>query len=107
MIIVTKPGITEAELDHLRERVEQLGMRTHISRGEHRTIIGCIGDETLLVEVSLLNMPGVESVTPVMKPFKLASLEFAAERSVVRGRRGPGAGYHRRAVLRGGEGDAA
>lgn len=66
-------------------------MRTHLSRGEHRTIIGCIGDETLLHEVALLSLPGVESVTPVMKPYKLASLEFAAERSVVRVGEGRGA----------------
>ena len=44
MIIVTKKGVTEAELDHIRERVEGLGLRTHLSRGEHRTIIGCVGD---------------------------------------------------------------
>jgi 3-deoxy-7-phosphoheptulonate synthase len=84
MIIVTKSGITEAELDHIRERIEQLGMRTHISRGEHRTVIGCIGDESLLREVSLLSLPGVESVTPVLKPYKLAAREFVAMPTVVK-----------------------
>jgi len=84
MIIITKPGITEAELDHIRERIEQVGMRTHISRGEQRTIIGCIGDETRLSDVPLLSMPGVESVTPVLKPYKLASREFAVSRTVVK-----------------------
>jgi 3-deoxy-7-phosphoheptulonate synthase len=84
MIIVTKSGITEAELDHIRERIEQLGMRTHISRGEHRTVIGCIGDESLLREVSLLSLPGVESVTPVLKPYKLAAREFVAAPTVVK-----------------------
>ena len=44
MIIVTRPKITEAELDHIRERIEAAGLRTHLSRGQHRTIIGCIGD---------------------------------------------------------------
>jgi 3-deoxy-7-phosphoheptulonate synthase len=59
-------------------------MRTHLSRGERRTIIGCIGDESLLDEVPLRSLPGVESVTPVLKPYKLASREFAADRTVVR-----------------------
>ncbi|HET7274944.1 MAG TPA: 3-deoxy-7-phosphoheptulonate synthase [Longimicrobiaceae bacterium] len=77
MIIVTRPRITEPELDHIRERVERLGMRTHISRGEHRTIIGCIGDDAVIQELSLLSLPGVESVTPVLKPYKLASREFS------------------------------
>ncbi|HSH45942.1 MAG TPA: 3-deoxy-7-phosphoheptulonate synthase [Longimicrobiales bacterium] len=84
MIIITRPSITEAELDHIRERVEQQGVRTHISRGAHRTVIGCIGEEDALVDVPLLSLPGVESVTPVMKPYKLASREFMAEASVVR-----------------------
>ena len=78
MIIVTRPGVTEDELDHIRERVEALGLRTHLSRGEVRTIIGCIGDEELLTHVPLLSIPGVESVHPVMKPFKMASREFTA-----------------------------
>jgi 3-deoxy-7-phosphoheptulonate synthase len=83
MIIVTKSDVTDAEIDHIRERIESLGMRTHLSRGERRTIIGCIGDESLLDEVPLRSLPGVESVTPVLKPYKLASREFAADRTIV------------------------
>jgi len=84
MIIVTRPNITDSELDHIRERVEAAGLRTHISRGEVRTIVGCIGDERLLAEVPLRSLAGVESVTPVLKPYKLASREFSVDRSVVR-----------------------
>jgi 3-deoxy-7-phosphoheptulonate synthase len=93
MIIITRPGVTDAEIDHIRERVESAGMRTHLSRGEVRTIIGCIGDESILAEMSLRSLPGVESVTPVLKPYKLASREFAVERTVVRvgGRNGEAA----------------
>ncbi len=84
MIIVTRPNITDAELEHIRERVEAAGLRTHLSRGVERTIIGCIGDERLLDEVPLRSLPGVESVTPVTKPYKLASREFSVDRSEVR-----------------------
>ena len=84
MIIITRPHVTDAEIDHIRERIEMLGLRTHLSRGEARTIIGCIGDEALLKEAALLSLPGVESVTPVMKPYKLAWREFAAGPTVVR-----------------------
>ena len=84
MIIVTKPGITDAQIDHIRERIEALGLRTHLSKGEQRTIIGCIGDEAVLAEVPLQALPGVESVTPILKPYKLAAREFAAQPTVVR-----------------------
>ena len=84
MIIVTRPGVTDAELDQIRERIETLGMRTHLSRGEQRTIIGCIGDESLLQEAALRSLPGVESVHPVTKPYKLASREFVARPTTIR-----------------------
>lgn len=84
MIIVTRQGVSEGEIDHIRERVEALGMRTHISRGEQRTIIGCIGDEAVLREASLLSLPGVESVTPILKPYKLASRGFVADATIVK-----------------------
>jgi 3-deoxy-7-phosphoheptulonate synthase len=83
MIIVTRPNITESELDHIRERVEAAGLRTHLSRGERRTILGCIGDESLLEGIALRSIPGVESVMPVLRPYKRASVDFAAERTVV------------------------
>jgi 3-deoxy-7-phosphoheptulonate synthase len=79
MIIVTRRGVTEEELDHIRERVESLGMKTHLSRGESRVIIGCIGDEERLRSIPLLSIAGVEAVHAVMKPYKLAAREFAAE----------------------------
>ena len=84
MIIVTRPDATDADIDHIREKVESYGCRTHISRGEQRTIIGCIGDESVLREAPLLSLPGVESVTPILKPYKLASKEFVAQPSVIR-----------------------
>ena len=79
MILVTRKGITEDELDHIRERVESLGLRTHVSRGETLTVVGCIGDEGRLQHVPLLSIPGVVAAHPVMKPYKLASREFAAD----------------------------
>jgi 3-deoxy-7-phosphoheptulonate synthase len=81
MIIVTKRGVSQEEIDHIRERVESFGLRTHVSQGEHRTVIGCLGDETRLQHVSLMSIPGVEAVHAVMKPYKLASRDFAAEPS--------------------------
>jgi 3-deoxy-7-phosphoheptulonate synthase len=79
MIIVTRRGVTEEEIDRIREKVESLGLRTHISRGETRIVIGCIGDEERLQHVPLQTFPGVETVHPVMKPYKLAASQFAAE----------------------------
>ncbi len=81
MIIVATKDVTPEQLDRIRERVESLGLRTHVSKGESRTIVGCIGDEARLADVSLLSVPGVQSVHPVMRPYKLAARDFQADRT--------------------------
>ncbi len=81
MIIVTRKGISPEEIDRIRERVEALGLRTHVSVGETRTVIGCIGDEARLAHVPLLSVPGVQSVHPVMRPYKLAARDFNADKT--------------------------
>lgn len=44
MIIVMKTGASEEEVQEVVARVEEMGYKTHLSRGEERTIIGIIGD---------------------------------------------------------------
>jgi len=84
MIIVTKKGATQEHIDHIRERVESFGLRTHLIQGEHRTVIGCVGDEAVLKHVALLSIPGVEAVHRVLKPYKLASKEFSTKPTEVK-----------------------
>ncbi len=91
MIIVTRPGITELQLDAIREAVERAGLQTHLSRGEHRTILGCIGDERMLSEVPLATLPGVESVIPILKPYRQVARDFRAEATIVTVGEGVGA----------------
>jgi 3-deoxy-7-phosphoheptulonate synthase len=83
MIIVLRPDTTEAQIDHVLQRIGELGLKPHLSRGESRTIIGVIGDEGKLQTQPLQAIPGVEQVLPIMKPFKLASREMRKADSVV------------------------
>lgn len=83
MIIVLKPDHKENDLHRIVRRLEDLGLGAHISKGEHRTIIGAIGDERILREVPMESFPGVESVLPILKPYKLVSREFKAENTVI------------------------
>src|SRR5438105_1176797 len=83
MIIVLRPHPSQQEIDHVLERIQELGFKAHLSRGELRTIIGVIGDENKLQAEPLAAIPGVEQVLPILKPFKLASREFNAKDTVV------------------------
>ncbi len=90
MIIVLRPDATDEHIDHILERIRDLGFKPHVSRGEKRTLIGVIGDEDKLQAEPLQAIPGVEQVLPILKPFKLASREFHAADTVVEVER-PGA----------------
>jgi 3-deoxy-7-phosphoheptulonate synthase len=83
MIIVLKPNSSQEQIDHILHRIQELGLRPHLSRGELRTIVGVIGDENKLQAEPLLAIPGVEQVLPILKPFKLASREFHPKDTVV------------------------
>jgi 3-deoxy-7-phosphoheptulonate synthase len=83
MILVLRPDATTAQIDHIIERIGELGFKPHISRGEQRTIIGVIGDDRKPDAETLEAIPGVEQVLHVLKPFKLASREFHREDTVI------------------------
>ena len=76
MIIVTKPDTTEEQLQHIVERIGEWGLKAQISRGAVRTVVGVIGPEDAVREKPIAAIPGVESVTPVLKPYRLVSREF-------------------------------
>ena len=75
MIIITQPTVTDAQIDHIVARIEEFGLRSQVMRGETRIVIGVIGPDELVREKPLGAIPGVESVVPVMKPYKLVAQE--------------------------------
>ncbi|MFC1855181.1 3-deoxy-7-phosphoheptulonate synthase [Thermodesulfobacteriota bacterium] len=83
MIIVLKKDATKEEKKNLIERIESLGLTVHLSEGKERTIIGAIGDESILQAQPINSMPGVETAMPILKPYKLVSREFQSEDSVI------------------------
>ena len=75
MIIITQPSVTEAQIDHIVARIEEFGLRSQVMRGESRVVIGVIGPDEIMREKPLGAIPGVESVVPVLKPYKLVAQE--------------------------------
>ncbi|MGD0843574.1 MAG: 3-deoxy-7-phosphoheptulonate synthase [Geobacteraceae bacterium] len=85
MIIVMKAGAAKKEKDEVLKRIRELGYKPHVIHGTTRDVIGAIGDERgKLVLQSIESMHGVESVVPILKPYKLASKEVKRESSVIR-----------------------
>jgi 3-deoxy-7-phosphoheptulonate synthase len=85
MIIVMKGTASEEDLQRVIQTVEELGYQPHVIRGTQRSVIGAVGDERGKARLqSLEAMAGVESVVPILQPFKLAGREFKPTRTVVR-----------------------
>jgi 3-deoxy-7-phosphoheptulonate synthase len=72
-MIVMKTDATDPEIRAVVERVEAVGARAHLSTGDERAVIGAIGDREHVARLELEGSPGVESVIPITKPYKLAS----------------------------------
>lgn len=83
MIIVLKKEATEAQIQHIMETIRSWNLIPNLSRGTERCIIGVIGDERTIRGRPLEAFPGVDHVMAVLKPYKLASAEFRAERTTV------------------------
>ncbi|HOW59867.1 MAG TPA: 3-deoxy-7-phosphoheptulonate synthase [Candidatus Omnitrophota bacterium] len=79
MIIVLKKNATPQELEHICQKVRELGLTPQVSRGIERTVIGVIGQEEKLQVQPLEAFPGVESVMSILKPYKLASRDYKNE----------------------------
>lgn len=83
MIIVMKPNSHESDILEVSKLLESLGLGVHISKGAATTIIGVIGDKSVLSEVPLELMPGVDKLVPIMESYKLAGKTFMPEPSVI------------------------
>jgi 3-deoxy-7-phosphoheptulonate synthase len=86
VIVVMKRNVTEAEVEHMVQRVEGLGLRAHVLRGVERTVIAAIGAERDGLKESLEAGTGVAEVLPILAPYKIASREVKAEPTVVQAR---------------------
>jgi len=84
MIAVMHPSATSEDIEHVVEVLRLHGLKAQISQGEERTVIGVIGvgfPDDLLETLEVL--PGVDRVTRITRPYKLASRDFRPMNTVV------------------------
>ena len=83
MIIVMKQTATPAQIQDVENRLIDLGFKTHPIYGEIKTVIGAIGDKRQLNINLISQMEGVETLVPIMKPYKLASRELKHSPTII------------------------
>jgi len=82
MVIVLEKNIREDDKQRIRTFLEKNSLRVNEIAGEEETIFGAVGKVGIDPrEVEIL--PGVQSVIPISKPYKMASREFKRDNTVV------------------------
>jgi 3-deoxy-7-phosphoheptulonate synthase len=84
MIVEMRTGAIPQEVDGVVERAKSLGLDVQLNLGTDKTVVAILGSNTGQISTDMFAvLPGVESVTRIMKPYKLASREVKAEDSLV------------------------
>jgi 3-deoxy-7-phosphoheptulonate synthase len=78
-----KPDATSQQIDHMVGHIASLGLTPQVIKGTHQTVIAALGEERMGLVEALEPGEGVEKVLPIMAPYKRASSELKAERSIV------------------------
>ena len=76
MIIVMSPNATKKNIENVIKKIERLNLRTHLSEGEDRTIVGVIGDKKIIANLEMEMMAGVEKTIRITEKYKLVSRDF-------------------------------
>lgn len=84
MIINMRAGATQAEINHIVDRIKECGFQAHIIQGEERSVIGVVGDSNKHRNEleALVAAPGVEEIVKISHPFKLAARATRPEGSI-------------------------
>ena len=75
MIVVMRNDASQEQLDVVIDRIEGLGYKADVERGEFTNVVAVIGDTTRGGKDVLEVMPAVERVIPIMRPYKQVSRE--------------------------------
>jgi len=83
MIVVMEKGANAKQIAHMVDRVESMGLKSHVIHGTERTVIAAIGDKREYMRESLESGSGVAEVVPILAPYKVASREVKPDPTLV------------------------
>ncbi|MCC6729292.1 MAG: 3-deoxy-7-phosphoheptulonate synthase [Chthonomonadales bacterium] len=86
MIVILKPGATDAQIESLSELLRARGLGVHLSRGVETTLVGAIGaldeDRAALIQ-QFAALDYVERVVPISRPYKVVARAFRPEGTIL------------------------
>jgi 3-deoxy-7-phosphoheptulonate synthase len=83
MIVIMKPGASQAEISSVIRKAESLGVKTHPIYGESRTVVALVGDLTRVSREMFNAMDGVSEAVRIQEPYKLAARSTRPDNTVI------------------------
>ncbi|HWR71372.1 MAG TPA: 3-deoxy-7-phosphoheptulonate synthase, partial [Dehalococcoidia bacterium] len=84
MIVEMRTRATQKEIDSIVDRARSLNLDVQLNLGTDKTVVAILGSNTGQLSTDVFAvLPGVETVSRIMKPYKLASREFKPKDSIV------------------------
>src|SRR5215469_2647972 len=84
MLVVMQAHATEEQVRAVCDKIESLGYRAHALPGAQRTAIGITGNRGEVEPGTLEEMPGVQELIRVSKPYKLVGSDVKDDNTVIR-----------------------
>jgi len=85
MIVEMKTGASRSEVDTVVEKAKTFGLGVQLNRGTDKVVVALLGSNTGQIPTDIFAvLPGVETVTRIMKPYKLASRTVKPQNTVVK-----------------------
>jgi len=83
MLVVMQAQATDDQIRAVCEKVEALGYRAHPMPGAQRTAVGITGNRGEVEAGTLEEMPGVQELIRVSKPYKLSSRDAKPDNTII------------------------
>ena len=83
MIVILKQNTPKPQVQEIINEISAKGVKIHLSEGENTTIIGLVGDTTVIDINHIKAIPAVEDVRRVQEPYKKANRKFHADNTIV------------------------
>src|SRR6202142_1480694 len=84
MLVVMQAQATEEQVRAVCQKIESLGYRAHSIPGAQRTAIGITGNKGEIDQGALDDLPGVQEVIRVSKPYKLVSRDTKPDNTILK-----------------------
>ena len=84
MVVVMEPEATDAQIEVVCEKVRNAGGEAFVSRGTVHTVIGLVGDTERFQAIAFTQLPGVDHVIQIGKPYKMVARDLHPEATTVK-----------------------